>query len=1321
MNSNNPRFKRLRNQCVLVFILLIPILLLSPNIFSQVTEEWVARYNGPGNSEDSARAIAVDSSGNVYVTGSSYGSGTSTDYATIKYNSAGVQQWVARYNGPGNNEDDATDIALDSSGNIYVTGWSIGSGTDFYDYATIKYNSSGVEEWVARYNGLGYEDTANGIALDNSGNVYVTGLSYSSRTDRDYATIKYNNAGVQQWVARYIGPEDDFGCAWGIALDSSGNVYVTGWSIGSGTGWDYATIKYNSSGVEQWVARYNGQYDDKVDAIAVDSSGNVYVTGRSWGSGTSYDCATIKYNGSGVQQWVVRYNDPENRGDGAEAIVLDSSGNVYVTGYSYSLLTDCDYVTIKYNSSGVQQWVARYKGPGNDYDYASAIALDSSGNVYVTGVSDGSGTSEDYATIKYNTSGVEQWVARYNGPGNDGDVAEAIVLDSSGNVYVTGTSYISGTYPNEDYDYATIKYSQGTLIRVKYPNGGEIWQGGTIHDINWISSNDITGDVRITLWKGNSLYNIITSSTENDGSYSWSIPNSLPEGSDYRIRITSNSTGIYDFSDNYFTITKSLSNLINFVDTAVVQSVGTSNLVVDKPTVIRVFISSVIDQNPVNITGELQVVGPTSNQFISPIPLKISTSAKKFNSLDWTLVSIRPEKDGSPSASLNFYFIPKETGQYNFIVTIKNSNGQNILEPINLGERLNKNWVFKESSWNDTRPMRILFQPVAVLSKGVGNVNNVAEPTRKDAAAMLPLCKVEKEILSIPVICHSPFDISFLLEAFPELALSRVLYNENHKDNPADYIVGVFPKGSCFFWDLGGEGIGRVAIVEDDEEFIKENHTGVHELGHCLGLKHPWEDKDLFPGITRDGQTRIVYIPEYGGVNLGSDLQAIQIDPDNYMKTKSYVIHVEPNSTLPIGYLMDYFFYTWISRQEYNKLFDRMMSGIIGPSKLNVLEGSTGQYLSLALLIGKDNTASVIHSYLHNYNELLLPESGDDYLLVIKDSVGNELASYGFTVTFVLDFGSNTLSLDSNSVYFNIPWPDTAKYFEVRCGVQNILTSAISNNAPTVIITTPNSGPLPPGIVTVEWTANDIDGDELKFDLLWSKDGGVSFSPIEFGLTSNSFDLPTDNLPGTNQGVLRVVASDGFNTGYDDTNGFLEVGRKNPTVNINKPNDGDIYLESDSILFEGTGTDIEDGFLISENYYWSSNLEGSLGQGESLLVNNLSIGNHQITLAVKDSDGNEAINQIQINILADTDSDGMPDEWENQYTGLNPNINDSSFDLDNDGLINILEYKYGTNPTLADTDGDGYNDFEEILLGSDPKDPHSHPTIVNENIWSLYN
>ncbi len=421
------------------------------------SQEWVVSYNGPGDSVDVGRSIAVDNSGNVYVTGLSCGPGSGSDYATVKYNSAGVEEWVSRYNGPGNGGDSANAIAVDGSGNVYVTGASSGQGSGS-DYATVKYNSVGVEQWVSRYNGPGNEgDCAHSIMVDNSGNVYVTGLSSGGATEDDFATIKYDSTGEEQWVMRYNGPpENGWDGAYAMTMDDSGNIYVTGYSC-SGTYYDYATLKYNSAGDEQWLARYNGpgNYNDEARAIAVDKAGNVYITGYGEGSGTSSDFGTVKYNSSGERQWVVRYNGPGNGWDGGFDLVLDDSANVYVTGYSFNSGTYADYTTIKYDSAGTEKWVARYSGPGNAGDYAFAMAKDNLDNIYITGESRGAGTWDDYATVKYNSAGEEQWVSRYDGPTDSLDIAWSIAVDNSGYVYVTGGS-CSSTFG----DYTTIKYGQ---------------------------------------------------------------------------------------------------------------------------------------------------------------------------------------------------------------------------------------------------------------------------------------------------------------------------------------------------------------------------------------------------------------------------------------------------------------------------------------------------------------------------------------------------------------------------------------------------------------------------------------------------------------------------------------------------------------------------------------------------------------------------------------------------------------------------------------------------------------------------------------------
>jgi len=441
-----------------VLLILSIILLFTLPLFAQVDTAWVRRYNGPGNSLDAVYAMAVDGSGNVYVTGGSIGSGTDFDYAAIKYYPHGDTAWVRRYNGPGNDYDHALAIAVDDSGNIYVTGESRGSGTDL-DYATIKYYPNGDTTWLKRYSGPGsHGDGASAIAVDGSGNVYVTGYSWSSFATRyDYATIKYYPNGDTAWVRRYNGPGNGTDDGDAIAVDDSGNVYVTGVSSGGGTFHDYATIKYHPDGDTAWVRRYEGPKKSlDAPAIAVDGYGNIYVTGTSYDSATSEDYITIKYHPNGDTAWVRRYNGPADSSDYAYAIAVDDFGNVYVTGWSMGNATSHDYTTIRYNEKGNELWVKRYNGPGNYRDYALAIAVDRSGNVYVTGSSYGSGTYSDYTTIRYYPNGDTAWVMRYNGSANDNDFACTVAIDDLGNVYVTGYSYVSGT----NWDYATIKYYQ---------------------------------------------------------------------------------------------------------------------------------------------------------------------------------------------------------------------------------------------------------------------------------------------------------------------------------------------------------------------------------------------------------------------------------------------------------------------------------------------------------------------------------------------------------------------------------------------------------------------------------------------------------------------------------------------------------------------------------------------------------------------------------------------------------------------------------------------------------------------------------------------
>lgn len=458
---------RISNQLIKGLMSFLFFLLTNNSSFAQVNQQWISTYNGKENSFDGGNDIAADKSGNVYVTGICTETGTGYDYTTLKYNSSGMQQWISIYNGTGNSDDIANSIAVDNSENVYVTGSSFGNGS-LYDFTTIKYNSSGIVQWVARYNGTGNSfDEAFSMGLDDSGNVYVTGASIGAGTSEDIVTIKYNSEGLQKWVARYNGFGNGNDVAYSLAVDSSGSVYVSGSSTGISTLPDYTTIKYNSDGIQQWIAIYNGPGNgaDYSNDIGIDRTGNVYVTGYSDGGIVTFsDYSTIKYNSAGEQQWVQRYNGRGSSDDYAKSIAVDNAGNVYVTGECLDSVSYYDIVTIKYNSTGEQQWAEIYNGPAGFDDAGNSIAVDNSGDVYVAGYSSGIGTSNDYTTIKYNSSGVVKWIKTYDNI-NQGDDAMSIITDTCGNIYVTGysTSIAGGT------DIATIKYSQLTDI-IQFPD-----------------------------------------------------------------------------------------------------------------------------------------------------------------------------------------------------------------------------------------------------------------------------------------------------------------------------------------------------------------------------------------------------------------------------------------------------------------------------------------------------------------------------------------------------------------------------------------------------------------------------------------------------------------------------------------------------------------------------------------------------------------------------------------------------------------------------------------------------------------------------------
>lgn len=437
-------------------------------------EKWIAQYTGVDSSFSEGIALALDQIGNIYVTGKSIGNGSRFELTTVKYNNFGEEQWVVRF--PNNERPFRTAkfIFTDKSENIYVAAEVSDDGTNSADFVTIKYNPQGIQQWAAIFDGPDhYRDQVAMAAFDQSANLYVTGTSDRSPSipgsalDKDFVTVKYDSIGNQKWVKYYPGPGISYDRAAALAINTGGDVYVTGNGyIGAKAG-SYLTIKYNEDGEELWIASSN-RPDSTANFskdIAVDEEGNVFVLGHTKTNSTGQDFFLVKYNSNGIEQWTVQKGGYANFDDEPLALALDAYANIIVTGTVYRKDSANDYMILKYNPLGALLWESYYTGPNKASDCVSGLATDAFGNIYITGKSWEGGEQYNYATIKYSGAGIEQWVAKYAGPSQSDDETIAVVVDDSGNVYLSGGSE-KDSYNHSQFEFITIKYDS---------NGVEQW------------------------------------------------------------------------------------------------------------------------------------------------------------------------------------------------------------------------------------------------------------------------------------------------------------------------------------------------------------------------------------------------------------------------------------------------------------------------------------------------------------------------------------------------------------------------------------------------------------------------------------------------------------------------------------------------------------------------------------------------------------------------------------------------------------------------------------------------------------------------------
>jgi hypothetical protein len=450
---------------------------------AQIQQAWVAHYNnGITNGTNEAVKMALDSTGNIYITGVSKNTNSQLGYVTIKYAPNGNQLWAARYDSTNYPSAAPTALVLDSSNNAIVTGSAL----------TIKYDPNGNQLWTAPYAGTT-------LAVDMAGSSYVAGFGTS------FNTVKLSPSGSNVWVTTYtdVGPT----ISQSVLVDSANNVYVSGldsFEILPGNTWysvSLTTIKYGANGSKIWQSSQDDNYGQnssvQVVGAALDRSNNIYLL-INFTEEIPQGYVTIKWGSNGSVAWTA-LNPTDDVFSLARGLALDNYESVFVTGEKAYDDANTAYGTYKLNTNGGYVWTNLYPNVVTGSSVATSIAVDFANNSYVTGYSPGTNSLNDIVTIKYGPNGNQVWLQRHNGPGNGNDAGNAIAVDNNGNVYVAGydTTAAGGT------EIVTIKYSplvlqmqaNGTVLLQAQGYAGESFDIQASEDLfRWLDLGSVTAD-----------------------------------------------------------------------------------------------------------------------------------------------------------------------------------------------------------------------------------------------------------------------------------------------------------------------------------------------------------------------------------------------------------------------------------------------------------------------------------------------------------------------------------------------------------------------------------------------------------------------------------------------------------------------------------------------------------------------------------------------------------------------------------------------------------------------------------------------------------